>query len=60
MNAAELVRSSEFWFKDGTVVLQIENTLYRSLLSSRSTVFHDIPQPPRLTEKSGTKSRPTL
>ncbi|KAJ6575563.1 hypothetical protein DFH09DRAFT_1361754 [Mycena vulgaris] len=48
---AELVRSAEFWFDDGTVVLQVENTLYRvyrGLLSSRSTVFYDtfsIPQP---------------
>lgn len=47
----ELFRSTEFWFDDGTVVLQVENTLYRvyrGLLSSRSTVFHDtfsIPQP---------------
>ncbi|KAJ7808570.1 hypothetical protein B0H13DRAFT_1668630 [Mycena leptocephala] len=48
---AELVRSTEFWFEDGTVVLRVENTLYRvyrGLLASRSTVFHDtfsIPQP---------------
>lgn len=48
---AELVRSPEFWFDDGTVVLQVENTLYRvyrGLLASRSTVFRDtfsMPQP---------------
>ncbi|KAJ7083469.1 hypothetical protein C8R44DRAFT_54436 [Mycena epipterygia] len=48
---AELVRSTEFWFDDGTIVLQVENTLYRvyrGLLSSHSTVFRDtfsIPQP---------------
>ncbi|KAJ6615349.1 hypothetical protein B0H10DRAFT_2191032 [Mycena sp. CBHHK59/15] len=48
---AELVCSTDFWFDDGTVVLQVENTLYRvyrGLLSSRSTVFRDtfsIPQP---------------
>ncbi|KAJ6545744.1 hypothetical protein B0H19DRAFT_955336 [Mycena capillaripes] len=47
-----MVRSPDFWFPDGTVVLQVENTLYRlyrGLLASRSTVFDDtfsIPQPP--------------
>ncbi|KAJ7435231.1 hypothetical protein B0H11DRAFT_2207755 [Mycena galericulata] len=51
MDSAELTRSTEFWFEDGTVVLQVEKTLYRvyrGLLSSRSTVFRDtfsIPQP---------------
>jgi hypothetical protein len=50
--SAELVRSPDFWFEDGTVVLQVETTLfrvYRGLLASRSTVFCDtfsIPQPP--------------
>ncbi|KAJ6474495.1 hypothetical protein C8R47DRAFT_710507 [Mycena vitilis] len=48
---AELTRSSEFWFSDGTIVLQAGNTLYRvyrGLLASRSTVFEDtfsLPQP---------------
>ncbi|KAJ7181317.1 hypothetical protein C8R43DRAFT_1116697 [Mycena crocata] len=48
---AELIRNTDFWFKDGTIVLQVENTLYRlyhGLLASRSSVFHDtfsIPQP---------------
>ncbi|KAJ7606357.1 hypothetical protein DFH06DRAFT_1486902 [Mycena polygramma] len=43
--------SPEFWFDDGTVVLQVETTLYRvyrGLLAARSTVFRDtfsIPQP---------------
>ncbi|KAJ7701215.1 hypothetical protein B0H17DRAFT_924902 [Mycena rosella] len=47
----ELVRSADFWFNDGTVVLQVEKMLYRvyrGLLASHSTVFHDtfsIPQP---------------
>ncbi|KAJ7491786.1 hypothetical protein B0H11DRAFT_2191238 [Mycena galericulata] len=51
MDSAELVHNTEFWFEDGTIVLQVENTLYRvyrGLLSSRSTVFRDtfsIPQP---------------
>ncbi|KAJ6596410.1 hypothetical protein DFH09DRAFT_905327 [Mycena vulgaris] len=38
------MRSSDFWFQDDTVVLQVENTLYRvyrGLLMARSTVFHD-------------------
>ncbi|KAJ7655987.1 hypothetical protein DFH06DRAFT_1045945 [Mycena polygramma] len=49
--SAELVRSSDFWFEDGTVILRVENTLYRvyrGVLASRSTVFRDtfsIPQP---------------
>jgi hypothetical protein len=49
--SAELVRSPDFWFEDGTVVLQVQNTLYcvyRGLLTSRSVVFRDtfsIPQP---------------
>ena len=46
-----LMRSPAFWFADGTVVIQVENTLYRvyrGLLGSRSMVFHDtfsVPQP---------------
>ncbi|KAJ7146490.1 hypothetical protein C8R44DRAFT_690952 [Mycena epipterygia] len=53
---SELVRSTDFWFDDGTIVIQVENTLYRvyrGLLASRSTVFRDtfsIPQP--ATEES--------
>ncbi|KAF7334941.1 Glutamine amidotransferase type-1 domain-containing protein [Mycena venus] len=48
---AKLVRSPDFWFNDGTVILQVENTLYRvyrGLLASRSTIFQDtfsVPQP---------------
>ncbi|KAJ6471088.1 hypothetical protein C8R47DRAFT_988431 [Mycena vitilis] len=48
---AELVRDPNFWFPDGTIVLQAGNTLYRvyrGLLASRSTVFQDtfsLPQP---------------
>ncbi|KAJ7025745.1 hypothetical protein C8F04DRAFT_1400403 [Mycena alexandri] len=48
---AELERSPDFWFEDGTIVLQAENMLYRvyrGWLASRSTVFRDtfsIPQP---------------
>ncbi|KAJ7434075.1 hypothetical protein FB451DRAFT_1572183 [Mycena latifolia] len=51
----ELIRSTDFWYDDGTVVLQVENTLYRAyrgLVSSHSTIFRDtfaIPQP---TEES--------
>ncbi|KAF7344647.1 BTB domain-containing protein [Mycena venus] len=47
----DLVRNSEFWFEDGTIILRVENTLYRvyrGLLASRSTVFRDtfsMPQP---------------
>ncbi|KAJ6616730.1 hypothetical protein B0H10DRAFT_1798863 [Mycena sp. CBHHK59/15] len=48
----ELVRSTEFWFEDGTIVLQVGTTLYRvyrGFLAARSTVFYDtfsMPQPP--------------
>ncbi|KAJ7246188.1 hypothetical protein C8J57DRAFT_1523691 [Mycena rebaudengoi] len=28
-DAAELVRSADFWFIDGTIVLQVEQTLFR-------------------------------
>ncbi|KAJ6514447.1 hypothetical protein C8R47DRAFT_961916 [Mycena vitilis] len=48
---ADPVCSIEFWFDDGTIVLQVEDTLYRvyrGLLAARSTVFLDtfsIPQP---------------
>ncbi|KAJ7162447.1 hypothetical protein C8R46DRAFT_1000449 [Mycena filopes] len=49
------IRSADFWFDDGTIVLQAGPTIYRvyrGLLASRSTVFHDtfsIPQPPEET-----------
>ncbi|KAJ7251578.1 hypothetical protein C8J57DRAFT_1474444 [Mycena rebaudengoi] len=47
----ELSRIEELWFKDGTLVLAAENSLFRvyaGLLAKRSPVFHDmlqIPQP---------------
>ncbi|KAF7364320.1 hypothetical protein MSAN_01092100 [Mycena sanguinolenta] len=53
----ELVRSTDFWFDDGTIILQVGNTLYRvyrGLLASRSTVFHDtfsMPQPESTMEE---------
>ncbi|KAJ7617965.1 hypothetical protein FB45DRAFT_840759 [Roridomyces roridus] len=49
--SSPLVRSSELWFDDGTVILQAENTLfraYRGVLAAQSPVFKDtfsIPQP---------------
>lgn len=45
------IRSTEFWFDDGSVVLHVESTqfrVHRSILSSYSEVFRDmfaIPQP---------------
>ncbi|KAF7299345.1 BTB domain-containing protein [Mycena indigotica] len=45
-------RSQEFWFNDGSVILQVENTQFRvaqSLLAMHSSVFRDmftIPLPP--------------
>lgn len=45
-------RHPDLWFDDGSVVLEVETTLFRvhrSALSSHSTVFADmfsIPQPP--------------
>ncbi|KAJ7292220.1 hypothetical protein C8J57DRAFT_1492710 [Mycena rebaudengoi] len=48
---ADSVRSPDFWFTDGNIVLNVENTIYRvyrGLLCSRSNVFMDtfsIPQP---------------
>ncbi|KAJ7081128.1 hypothetical protein B0H15DRAFT_803736 [Mycena belliarum] len=47
----ELVRSTDVWFEDGTVVLQADSTLfrvYRGVLSAQSPIFRDaftIPQP---------------
>ncbi|KAJ7712949.1 hypothetical protein B0H16DRAFT_1743733 [Mycena metata] len=44
-------RSPDFWFEDGTIVLQADNVLYRvyrGFLASRSAVFRDMfstPQP---------------
>src|ERR1700733_603420 len=49
---ANSTRHSEFWFDDGSVVLNVQTTLFRvhrSTLSMHSTVFSDmfsIPQPP--------------
>ena len=45
------VRSTSYWFDDGSVIIQAENTQYRihrSLLSRHSNVFKDmfsLPQP---------------
>ncbi|KAF8191017.1 hypothetical protein K438DRAFT_1970764 [Mycena galopus ATCC 62051] len=53
----ELVRSTDFWFDDGTIILKVEHTLYRvyrGLLASRSTVFRDtfaMPQPDQAAEE---------
>ncbi|KAF7364327.1 hypothetical protein MSAN_01092800 [Mycena sanguinolenta] len=45
----DLVHSPEFWFDDGTIVLQVENTLYRvyhGLLASHSVALRDtVPMP---------------
>ncbi|KZP11456.1 hypothetical protein FIBSPDRAFT_837622 [Athelia psychrophila] len=48
---APIIPHSEFWFKDGSVVLQAENTqfkVHQSILSANSVVFSDMflaPQP---------------
>lgn len=47
----QLLQRSRFWFDDGNVILQAENTqfrVHRSLLSMQSSVFKDMfsmPQP---------------
>ena len=47
----QLLQRSRFWFDDGNVILQAENTqfrVHRSLLSLQSSVFKDMfsmPQP---------------
>ncbi|KAJ7725318.1 hypothetical protein B0H16DRAFT_1594520 [Mycena metata] len=47
-----LVRSTEYWFDDGNIILQVESTQFRltkSMLSMHSSVFRDmftIPLPP--------------
>ncbi|KAJ7669567.1 hypothetical protein B0H17DRAFT_1335743 [Mycena rosella] len=66
MDATELVRSTEFWFEDGTVILQVENMLYRvyrGLLSSRSAVFRDtfsIPQPQAAGDRNEIEGCPVV
>ncbi|KAJ7181324.1 hypothetical protein C8R43DRAFT_1170098 [Mycena crocata] len=55
---ANLVRSTDFWFEDGTIIVQVENTLYRlhrGLLASRSTVFRDTFSIPQPEEESSTQ-----
>ncbi|KAJ7366520.1 hypothetical protein DFH08DRAFT_929375 [Mycena albidolilacea] len=40
-----LVRSTEYWFDDGNIILQVESTQFRltkSMLSMHSTVFRDM------------------
>ena len=40
-----VIRSSKFWFEDGNVVLQAENTqfrLHRSILSMHCPIFRDM------------------
>ncbi|KAJ7037832.1 hypothetical protein C8F04DRAFT_1035489 [Mycena alexandri] len=42
---APLVRSDEFWFDDGNIILQVESTQFRvakSVLSRQSSVFRDM------------------
>jgi hypothetical protein len=64
--SAELVCSPDFWFEDGTVVLQVQNTLYhvyRGLLTLQSVVFRDtfsIPQPSAESEKNGIEGCPVV
>jgi hypothetical protein len=54
----ELHRHADLWFKDGSVICQAENTLYRvhvSQLSRHSALFRDIftlPQPSRPRSRS--------
>ena len=49
----QATRSENFWFDDGTVVLQVEGTqfrVHRSILARYSPVFNDLfqdPQPER-------------
>nr|GAT55197.1 predicted protein [Mycena chlorophos] len=49
---AEIIRSTDFWLDDGTIILQVEATQFRvnkSVLGRHSTVFHDMftmPLPP--------------
>jgi hypothetical protein len=51
-STSNMTRHRELWFDDGSVVLHVEQTLFRvhrSTLSTHSTVFSDmflIPQPP--------------
>ncbi len=48
--AVAVHRSEIFWFDDGSVVLQVENTqfrVHRSILASHSTVFKDLFQVPQ-------------
>ncbi|KAJ7758317.1 hypothetical protein B0H16DRAFT_1885317 [Mycena metata] len=50
MDPTELERSLDFWFEDGTIILQAENMLYRvylGFLASRSAVFRDMFSTPR-------------
>lgn len=40
-----LLRSTEYWFDDGNIILQVESTQFRltkSMLSMHSTVFRDM------------------
>ncbi|KAG2010433.1 hypothetical protein CC2G_013261 [Coprinopsis cinerea AmutBmut pab1-1] len=52
-NAEEqVVNSTEYWFSDGNIILQVENTRFRvhkSVLAIHSPILHDmfsVPQPP--------------
>lgn len=48
----DVTRHPDLWFKDGSIVLKVQKTLFKvhqSLLSSHSTIFADmlgVPQPP--------------
>lgn len=56
------VRHTEFWLRDGSIVLSVQDTLFKvhqTILSNHSDVFADLfslPQP--LNENSGGETKP--
>ncbi|KAJ6490162.1 hypothetical protein DFH09DRAFT_1053808 [Mycena vulgaris] len=50
----ELLRSDDYWFDDGNIILQVESTLFRltkSMLSLHSSVFRDMFMMPLPTDE---------
>ncbi len=62
----EIVKSSDFWFSDGSIVLVVENNAFRvheSILSHHSGVFADmfsLPRPDQLDETEMLDGKPIV
>ncbi|KIM45345.1 hypothetical protein M413DRAFT_442019 [Hebeloma cylindrosporum] len=66
LQTSNVTRSEDFWFEDGTIVLQAENTqflVHKSVLSRHSVVFSDmfsILQPENMDDEPSVEGKPLV